>query len=59
MTKRVFSVDVVVEPEVQDCVLLELPHVVREVWLQHSVVVTGTAYPREWSACVLTFSGLG
>ena len=43
----------------QDCVLLALPHVVREIWRQHSVVVTWSAYPREWSASVLTFSGLG
>ena len=43
------------------CVLLELPNVVREVWLQHSVVVTRSTYPREWgnlSHSVLTFSGL-
>ena len=59
MTKHAFNIDVVVDPDLQDCVLLDLPHVTRQVWLQHSVVVTWSTNPREWSDSVLTFSGLG
>ena len=58
MLKQVFNVDMLVDPDLQDSVLLELPSVIRAVWLRHSVVVTWSAYPREWSECVQMFSGL-
>ena len=54
MTKHVFNIDVGGSRHSGLCVL-ELPHVVREVWLRPWAVVTWSACPREWSACVLTF----
>ena len=59
MLKQVFNVDMLVDPDLQDTAVLALPNVIRAVWLRHSVVVTWSAYPREWSDCVQTSPGLG
>ena len=65
MTKHVFNIDVLVDPDVQDCVLLALPHVVREIWknrlVRSGVWIDFSSRPPSkcnfWTCCSYLFGG--